>query len=34
MKILIEADRVLRAVLVDLLSKIAVAIKQTNGDEV
>src|ERR1700693_477468 len=34
MKILIETDRLLRAVLVDLLPEIAVAIKQSNRDEV
>src|SRR6266404_7823047 len=34
MKILVQADRLLRAVLVDLLAEISVAIKQTDGDEV
>ena len=34
MKILIETDRLLRAVLVDLLPEIAVAIKQADCDEV
>ena len=33
-KILIETDRVLRSVLVDFLPKIAVPIKQADGDEV
>ena len=34
MKILIEVDRVLHAVLVDLLPEITVTIKQTDRDEV
>ena len=34
MKILVEADRLLHAVLVDLLPEIAVPIKQTDRDEV
>src|SRR4029077_5206109 len=33
-KILIETDRVLRPVLVDFLPKMAVPIKQADGDEV
>ena len=34
MKILIQTDRVLDAILVDLLLEISVAIEQADGDEI